>query len=530
MKRIFYKLFIALALGSMIVSGCKKQLDITPRQSIESSGALTTREEINASIVGVYAILKGVRLYGKDLITHPEALADNGYATNKSGRLLNESNNVFGAHFTGSIWINAYQAINQINLTLEAIPNLQVVPAITPAEKANWEGQLYFLRALYYFDMARVYAYIPGAVVASQDRGGIPIVLKGIANKDSARKFFPPRAPIADVYSLIIEDLKKAETALLNNTLEKSLATKAAAQAMLARVYLYNKDYTNAKTWADACIALTGGTARLTDQSDYISNWRSADNKETIFHIKYASPGETIGVNESLQTSFTTLTAPGLTAVTGGFGDLVPSISLLNELGIVLLGPVVGGVQTFGNTNTIFTGSNAGIFSRTNDVRNLLYEPGTTGRGKSFVECTKYLGKNGAINLDNTPVVRASEMYLIRAEIQALSTSPVFNAANALADLKAIKSRRYVGYTGSAQETADNALPPAGLFEEIIRQRRLEFAFEGHRFFDLKRLGRDITKSAPSTATLLFTDARFLPPILQADVDGNPNLVQNFGY
>jgi starch-binding outer membrane protein, SusD/RagB family len=148
MKQIFYKLFIALALGGMIITGCKKQLEITPKQSIELSGALNTREEINASIVGVYAILKGVRLYGKDLITHPEALADNGYATNKSGRLLNESNNVFGAHFTGTIWTNGFQAINQINLTLEAIPNLQVIPAVSATEKAAWEGQLYFLRAL----------------------------------------------------------------------------------------------------------------------------------------------------------------------------------------------------------------------------------------------------------------------------------------------------------------------------------------------------------------------------------------------
>ncbi len=521
MKHIGYKLFTALALGGLLLSACKKQLEIEPRQSIESAGALDTKDEINASITGMYANLKGARLWGRDLITHPEALADNGYATNKSGRLLPESNNVFGSHFTGTIWINSYFAINQINLTLEAIPNLQVVPAVTPAEKALWEGQLYFLRAMYYFDLARVYAYIPGAVIASQDRGGVPIVLKGIANKDSARKFLPSRAPIADVYNLIIEDLKKAETALLNNSIEKSLATKAAAQAMLARVYLYNKDYTNAKTWADACITLIGGTARLTDQSDYISNWRSADNKETIFHVRYASPAETIGVNESLQTSFTTLTAPGLVAVTGGFGDLVPTISLLNDLGITLTG---------GNGNANFTGANASVASRSNDVRNLLYEPGTIGRGKSFVECTKFMGKNGAINLDNTPVIRASEMYLIRAEIQATTGSAVYNVANALADLKAIKSRRYVGYTGSAQETADNALTPSALYEEIIRQRRLEFAFEGHRFFDFKRLGRDIPKSAPSTATLLFTDARFLAPILQADVDGNPNLRQNFGY
>jgi starch-binding outer membrane protein, SusD/RagB family len=521
MKHIFYKSFTALAFAGLLLSGCKKQLEITPRQSIESAGALTTREEISASITGIYARLKGARVYGRDMITHAEALADNGFATQKSGRLLPESNNVFGAHYTGTIWVNGYAAINQINLTLEAIPNLQVVPAISASEKAAWEGQLYFLRALYYFDMMRVYAYIPGAVVASQDRGGVPIMLKGIGNKDSARTLLPARAPIADVYNLIIDDLKKAETALTNNVLERNLATKAAAQAMLARVYLYNKDYTNAKTWADACITLVGGTGKLTDQSDYVSNWRSADNKETIFQVRYAAPGETIGVNESLQTSFTTLTAPALTAVTGGFGDLVPTISLLNDLGITLTG---------GNTNANYTGANAGVASRTSDVRNLLYEPGTIGRGKSYVECTKFLGKNGAPNLDNTPVVRASELYLLRAEIQATTGSPVYNVANALADLKVIKSRRYVGYTGSAIETADNALTPAALYEEIIRQRRLEFAFEGHRFFDFKRLGRDIPKSAPSTATLLFTDARFLAPILQADVDGNPNLRQNFGY
>jgi starch-binding outer membrane protein, SusD/RagB family len=521
MKQISYKLFTALAIGSMLLSSCKKQLDITPRQSIESAGALSTKDEINASITGMYANLKGARLWGRDLITHPEALADNGYATNKSGRLLPESNNVFGSHFTGTIWINSYFAINQINLSLEAIPKLVVVPAVTAAEKARWEGDLYFLRAMYYFDLARVYAYIPGAVVASQDRGGVPIVLRGFANKDSARSFLPPRAPIADVYNLIISDLKRAEAALLHNPIEKGLATKAACQAMLARVYLYNKDYTNAKTWADACITLIGGTTSLTDQSDYVSNWRSASNKETIFHVRYASPAETIGVNESLQTSFTTLTAPGLTAVTGGFGDLVPSITLLNDLGITLTG---------GNGSTNFLGPNATIASRSTDVRNLLYEPGTIGRGKSFVECTKYLGKNGAINLDNTPVIRSSELYLIRAEIQSLTGSPVFNAANALADLKAIKSRRYVGYAGSAIETADNALTPDQIYEEVLRQRRIEFAYEGHRFFDFKRLGRNIVKSAPSTATLLFTDARILAPILQADVDGNPNLVQNFGY
>lgn len=520
MKFFFNKITITVVLLATVLSACEKQLETDNPQTIPANSALDSKEEINASIVTMYALLKNVRLYGRDIIALPEALSDNGYATNKSGRLLAESNNNFGAHFTGTIWVNSYAAINQINLTLEAIPKLNLVPAPTAAEIASWNGQLRFLRGLYYFELMKAYAYTPGNIVAAQDRGGVVVSPRGFIVLDSFKIFKPARQSVDSVYKYIIADLKVAETNLLNSATEKSLATKAAAQALLSRVYLYAKDYANSKLYSDAVITSLGIT-RLTDQSDYVAAWRSAENKETIFQIKYALNSENPGVNESLQTSFTTLTAPGLTAITGGFGDLVPSITLLNDLGITLAG---------GNGSTNFTGANAAIASRTTDVRNLLYEPGTTGRGKSYVECTKYLGKNGFINLDNVPVIRFSEMYLNRAEAFATAGSPIFDAALALADLKVVKSRRYVGYTGSALETADNALTPTQLYEEILRQRRIEFAFEGQRFHDFKRLGRDIVKSLPSLAIVQFTDARILAPILQADVDGNPNLKQNFGY
>jgi hypothetical protein len=477
---------------------------------------LSTPENIDASVTGIYARLKNARQYGRDLITHPEALADNGHATNASGRLLAESNNVFGTHFTGTIWQNSYAAINQINLTLEAIPKLTVVPAPTPSRIAGWEGQLYFLRALYYFDLVRVYAYIPGAVVDQQNRGGVPIVLKGFNNLDSAIAFAPSRAPITDVYAQIVSDLRLAEARLtaFGSTTDVSLANKAAAQGLLARVYLYMKDYANAKTWADAAIASAG--LRITGVSDYESQWRAATNRETIFQIRFAQNLENIGVNESLQTSYTTLVTPGNSAVLGGFGDLVPRPGLLTDLGITLTPASAAN----------FTGVAAAIQSRSNDVRNRLFETGNGGRTKVWVECTKFIGKNGFINLDNIPLIRAAEFYLIRAE--ALSAQG--NDAAARADLKFLKSRRYEGYSGSALETADDALTGQALFEEILRQRRIEFAFEGHRFFDLKRLGRDIVKTAPSTAVVAFTDARILPPIPQREIDGNPKIQQNFGY
>lgn len=517
MKKIFLKYIIAAGLIAILATSCEKQLEVSPRQSIDASTALTSRDAIEAVLTGLYARLKSARMYGRDFITHPEALADNGFATNKSGRLLPEANNNQGAHFTTTPWTSYYAGINQINLVLEALPSLELTPAITQTERDRWEGQLYFLRGLMYFDMVKIYAYIPGAVVAAQDRGGVPLALTGISTAAAALEFKPSRAPIDQVYTQIIDDLTKAEAKLLS-TASVNLANKAAAQGLLARVSLYKKDYTAARSWADKCIVTAG--SKMTTTSNYVSNWRSATHTETLFQVAFATNGENIGVNESLQTSFTTLVTPGNPAVLGGFGDLVPTISLLNDLGIALAGGMTTANYALNHT----------IASRSTDVRNLLYEPGNVGRGPIKTECTKFIGKNGFINLDNVPVFRISEAYLIRAEAQATAGSAVFNAGEALADLQFLKTRRYTDYSGSAQQAADIAMTPAQLYEEILRQRRIEFAYEGHRFFDLKRLGRDIVKTPNYNFTLAFTDTRILAPIPQGEVDGNPNLRQNAGY
>jgi len=521
MKTMKNKYTVWLLAATLALGSCSKQLEIDPRQSIDASTALTSKEAIDASITAIYSRLKSARWYGRDMITHPEALADNGHATNASGRLLGESNNVLNAHFTTTIWTSGFAGINQINLTLKAVAG--AIPNATAADKARWEGNLYFLRGLFYFDMMRVYAYIPGAVVESQNRGGVPLILEGIEDAATALAFKPSRAPIDSVYIQIVKDFEAAELRLAASTAANvstsAVASKTAAQALLARVNLYRKNYSEAKKWADLVIA----ARPITDTASFVTGWRAEIHPETILHIRYATAAENIGVNESLQTSFTTIvTLPGLTSAPGGFGDLVPTLDLLNQLGITITG---------GNTNANFTGPRSTVASRTGDVRNRLYEAGLASRTKGWIECTKYLGKGGAINIDHVPVIRAAEMYMIRAEAAATPGSATFNEANAKADLKALKSRRYSPYAGTALETADDLLTGSALLEEIIRQRRLEFANEGHRFFDLKRLGRDILKGAPNpNPTVAFSDARILAPIFQADVDGNPNLRQNFGY
>jgi hypothetical protein len=504
MKKIL-QISLILLLISGSFSSCKKQLDVQPRQSLDAEIALTNREGIEAALTSVYARLKSPRLYGRDLIAISEALSDNGRATNRSGRLLAEAQNNHNAHFAS--WQISYFAINQANLILEALPKVDM----TAAQRDRLEGETRFLRGLIYFDLVKVYAYIPGAVVEAANRGGVPIVTTGTKNLDSAITRLPARAPIADVYNFVIADLTAAAGKLGNaatNSQFPYVATRQAAHAILSRVQLYNKNFGEAKRWSDSVInRQTAATYTLTDASTHVQNWRNPTHRESIFEVRFASQQESIGVNESLQTTFTSLKTVGDSLTVQGTADLVPSNTLLAALGI-----------TVSNNGS----ATAAITARTADVRNLLFERGVFRNSAAFVETTKFMGKNGFPNLDNVPVIRVAEMYLNRAEAMATPGSSVFNEASALADVNTIRqARRLPAVTG---------LTGTALMNEIMLQRRLEFAFEGHRFFDLKRLGLNLTKG-PHYNDVAFTDYRILPAIPQREIDANPiNLAQNIGY
>ncbi len=517
MKKITIILSLIIA-ASVFLYSCKKQIEVEPRQSISIEQVFTSKDNINAAITGVYSRLKSLRLYSRDLFAVSEALSENGFATNKSGRLVNEAALVPGAHFVN--WQLDYYAIAEINILLNKLPSVSLVPAITPAERASWEGQLYFLRALCYHDLARTYCYEPGLGVPGQDRGGLPIVTITPLSIEAAVVNLPARSSIDDVYRRIYADLDSTLTRLNNSSLNApALPSLASAQALYARVALYNRDYTRANTMAT--LALTTVSSRLTSATSYLSGWTSQIHPESVFELRFANPAENVGVNESLQTSYTTLRDRGISTVVQGFGDLVATTTLLQQLGF---------------TGIAANGSGGTFSGRSDDVRGLLFEAGSTARGTARIECTKFIGKNGQPNLDNIPLIRIPEILLTRAEARANSTNrdgsanASFNLANAVADLVILKQNRYSNYTVS-QAPADALLPTspaASVINEILRQRRLEFAMEGQRWFDFKRTG-GVTGTGINTK-LIYTNFLMLPAIPQREVDNNPNLTQNFGY
>lgn len=501
--KLFNKAFLFLALtGTLLVSSCDSLLDVQPRQSIDANGALSTPDAMNAALNSVYAKLRSTRNYGRDLLAMSDALADVGFTTSNSGRLISENNNQPGAHFQAGFWQNSYFAINEANLILDG---LTAVKGASAAQLARWEGEAKFLRALYYFDLVKVYSYIPTAIFQPGviDQGGIPVVTVGVISSGEALGRKVARSTIDQVYAQIYKDLEDAKR-LLPTGRGVQYASGAAASALLSRVALYRGDYP--KVVAESTTALASSVGTVLSGSAYVNGWRSPVHPESMFEVSFALATESIGVNESLQSSYTALLNLTNKNSQGGWGDFIPNATVRNFFGLAAL-----------QIGTPATDNNNWDVTRNADVRGQLYTTGNTVRGAGRqIECTKFMSKSGFAYADNVPVIRKSEMHLNRAE----ANYHLKNESAALTELNAFKALR-----GLPAVT----LSGAALLEEILLERFKEFAFEGHRFFDLKRYGRAIVKTTPAV-NLAFDDFKILPPIPQREVDGNPNIKQNKGY
>jgi len=501
MKIITYDMLKSFGLTALLVFSlisCDTILKVDPRQSIDGFDVLNTPENMEAALNSPYARLRSVSAYGRNLTAFGDALADNGLATNNSGRIFNEARNQPLSHYTH--WTNFYFGINELNLFLEAIPGIQSVPAVSQTTKNRWEGEAKFLRALFYFDLVKTYAYMPGVTVPELDKGGIPLVLEGVKTTDieKALNRQTARSSVEQVYSQIYSDLEDA-IRLLNDSRGVQFASQTAAKALLSRVALYNRDWEKVVDLSNDALASARG--KFLEGGDYVAGWKMSVHPESIFDLRFENASESNGVNESIQATYTTIRNLENTNQVGGWGDFIPTPFFVNLMGISVTG----------------TGPSLVISNRGNDVRAFQYEvgPGRVANGSGRrMECIKFASKSGFAFGDNIPVIRKSEMLLNRME----AYFHLGQEDMALADLNTLKNARGL---------EDVDLEGEVLLAEILLERRKELAFEGHRFFDLKRYGRDIIKQQGNVP---FSDFRILANIPQAEVDGNKNLDQNAGY
>lgn len=467
-----FKYIVSIVCISLFAS-CEKFLEINPKQSIDSSVALTSKEGISAALTSVYSRLQNYTLYGRDYIALAEALSDNMIHTDNSSHLRNESTNTRNSHL--SSWQIAYYGINQVNLIIDALQG----GSFEDNWRANTLGQAHFLRALYYHDLMRTYAYDPTAIINEYNYGGVPLMLIGV---DDILKIGSLERPTIDkVYQQIYADLDLAHTNLSTaNSTSIHLANKAAVSALYSRVALYNGDYDKAASMATQ--ALTETNATFSSSANFLADWRKEVHPESIFELKF-NISENVGSDRSLRATYTSRATYDATAFT---------------------------IQAVLAVSPTFYAMHAN-----NDLRKGLIRNGV-GKNAPFLENYKFISKSGTLGLDNVPIIRVSELYLNRAEALARKNNPDY--ISSLNDINKIRNRAGLSTVN---------LTSTALIEEIIIQRRLDLAFEGHRWFDLKRLGNDIVKTS---GNILFTDYRILAPIPNREVLADTKLKQNFNY
>lgn len=464
-------------LGCIIgASSCKKILNTEPKQSISSEGALREIAGVQGLLTNIYSNVLGSANFGRDIFIKSETMSDNcRITTSNSNRFIAEYNNTLRSHFLE--FSTFYPIINKCNLVID---NIDGVIDGNAERKAAIKGQALFIRAWLYFTLANEFGYNPKHIPGDFDLG-VPIVLKGVSSVSGVT--MPARSKNSEVYTQVLKDLDDAIALLTNpnNTSAKVIAGKAAAQALKSRVALYNEQWQsvidNATQAIDANVGTFVSTATV---AGYASIFNQKNSPESIFELNI-DLSESLGTS-SLQNIYQRL--GNLSTSNSGYGDIVPSDNLLAAY-------------------------------EAGDNRKAATLVPIVKAGEPVFWVQKYPGSGGTYGLDNIRILRVSEMYLNRAEAYAHLGQDQL----ARDDVNKIRVRAGLQATDATGQA---------LLEIIIKERRIELAYEGDRWFDMVRRGQDIVK--PNGTVLYATDPRILAPIPQAQLDVNSNLIQNPGY
>lgn len=470
-------LFTVAAVCLFSATACDSLLDTEPTTSISNEVALEDITGVNAALIGAYNSLQGANLYGKVMVSYGELMADNvKISIVNRNEAVTLYQNQLGQQL--GIWNDAYTAISRVNNVLEVIDDL---PDATQAQKDAVKAQSLFIRGLMYFDLVRVYARNPRFDLGNSM--GVPIVLT--PTKAVTPDLYPARNTVAEVYAQIEADLNAAVDLNVNGNIPYR-GSSLAARALLSRVYLYQGKWQQAIDAASTVIS--SGEFSLLPGAQYASVFFNDGTDESIFEIVNRSD-DNPGISGAPSMYRQTRNSDG---TTNGYGDFIATDDILAQFG-------------------------------QDDVRGDLFESYVKG-SQNVMYTLKYPDSKG-LHVTNIPVLRYAEIILNRAEAYAQAG----NAGAALADVNMIRARAGIdplsGLSGSA------------LIDAILHERRLELAFEGHRPFDLARNGMGFAKGltpsdCPATAQCLipYDDPRIIAPIPTAQVDVNPNMVQNPGY
>lgn len=454
MKRIV--IFSIISLG--LLAGCENFLDLKPLDFPTEETFYKDVKGLEGALIGAYDELQSADQYGAKFLTLMESRGDNIKNDNSgaSGGITYEievfTETPANSNLSGS-WLSLYSTIYRCNLILQ---NADAV-TMSDVQRAQIKGQASFIRALSYFNLVRLWGQVP-LIVRTQT------VEEARNNK---------RATVNDIYSQIVADLKVAKSlpALWPDS-ERGRPTKFAAQALLAKVYLYMGRYADVVTELTPVVDAVKARSVLAlvpMNQTFPDNLKSS--KDIIFAVQYLK---------------------------GGVGESAHQNNRYRN-------------NDNGNVITL----DPSLFESNQDVRKAMVAP--TGSGQRPLKFNSV-----AINNETSsdfPVLRCAEVMLMYAEaLNEVNQAPVPEALEAL---NAVRINAGLGGKLIADFPTKEAFRQA-----VYKERRLELALECDRWFDIVRTGQ-FASLFPGVSSF-----RQLYPIPQAEIENVNDATgwQNDGY
>lgn len=456
MKAIYS--FFIIVLMFFFVS-CSESLDLIPEQSLNTEVALSTVDGMEIALNGAYNAMQAVEYYGREFVVMPEIEGNNVYLTiANSNRFLFNYQYLFLANngdFT-DFWNICYTTLLRLNNVINNIDALEGDAAV----KSKLKGEALGLRALVHFDLVRFFGQ-PYTNGSPANDLGIPIVLEASIGE-------PARNTVAEVYDQIIADLIASQASAQDT--ESTRFSADAAEALLARVYLYKGDNAAAEA------AATNIIPKYALATNVQQMWAGIGSSEEIFTLEYQSD-ETFG-SDNLGQIYNPI----------GYGDIRVSADLID------------------------------LYEDSDQRKAFIYEHVD---GEFYH--SKYAEQDGIPGLVSPKILRVGEMYLIRAEARLKQN----NSGGALEDINTLRTIRGASSLADLGSIDD-------IIKERRRELAFEGHTTFDYYRNNRSMVRTQCNTGIETriteCTISANDYRIIHPIPEREMLVNQNMDQNPGY
>lgn len=514
-----YLKYTVLAASIIFLSGCKGDLlDKQPTDKLTNEVFWTSKKDADLALAGCYSTLR-TPAFAIDLSSFSsmqfESLTDNAYSNSTLDNYTDISRGVLTSS-TGGIqsrmWTDAYKGIARCNWFLG---NLDKVPDLTADDKNRMLGETYFLRSFYYNELTMLY-------------GDVPLVTESLGFGPEVFKI--KKSPKSEVVAKILKDLDLAAAGLPNTAYTNGHPVRGTALALKARICLYNEMWPEAAAAAKTVI----DEKKFSLASNYqgIFFGEQTNNPEIIFSIKALSPNA----------------VHNLDLLYGSRFAMVPMNSLADAYemadGTKPVAPIVPSSYDPNNRMrndfyqnrdprlklTIFTPGATWAYNKTIGFNNVdkgkAESPSVNNLGvRKYINLSVDDGNAGLTGSEQSLVkIRFADVLLMYAEAMTEIGGGTTTDPTALKALNDVRARPGINMPGKAVLTRD-----------LVRnERRVELAFEGLRYYDIKRwkIAKTVMNGMkdPGNVVRAFEDKHYLWPVPQSEVDKMGIDFQNPAY